>query len=91
MRYLVAAAIAGVLAASLWLVPWMVARYLEIVTGVNREQLAHSAIQLPRHTFLVISILEIIYQLRWLLIPLVFVACFAIAKFTKTPPASAGG
>ena len=69
----------------------MVATYLQIVTGVDREQLAHSAIQLPRRTFLVMSILELVYSLRWLLIPLVFVAFFAIAKFTKKPPARAAG
>jgi hypothetical protein len=91
MRYLVALAIGGVLAATLCLIPWMVATYLQIALGVGREQLTDSAIQLPRRTFLVISILEFVYHLRWLLIPLVFIACFAIAKITKKPPASAGG
>jgi hypothetical protein len=91
MRYLAAAAIGGVLAASLCLIPWMVGKYLQTVTGIGREQLADSAIQLPHHTFLVISILEFVYRLRWLLVPLVVVACFAIAKITKTPPANAGG
>jgi hypothetical protein len=89
MRYLVAAAIGGVLAASVCLIPWMVAPYLQIVTGVDRAQLTDSAIQLPRRTFLVMSILEVVYSLRWLLIPLAFVACFAIAKITKKAPASA--